>query len=168
MIYNGHYSSWFRILQGSGQGGVVSPFMYLCYIDDLIRELCNCMDGFMLLCLILYALTVADDMLLLALSKAGLDKLLVICYQYSCKWRYDYVPIKCSVIVFNETKFSYDRQNRQWKLRPNIVNEDINYKHLGVNCYKYLNIDTNIKEATDKLRAILCNHLNFYIGSWHA
>ena len=33
------------------------------------------MDGFMLLGLILYALTVADDMLLLALSKAGLDKL---------------------------------------------------------------------------------------------
>ena len=152
VIYNGHYSSWFFILQGSRQGGVVSPFMYLCYIDDLIRELCKCMDGFMLLGLILYALTVADDMLLLALSKAGLDKLLVICYQYSCKWRYDYVPIKCSVIVFNETKFSYERQNRQWKLGPNVVNEDINYKHLDVNCNKYLNIDTNIKEASDKLK----------------
>ena len=101
VIYKGHSSSWFRILQGSRQGGVVSPFMYLCYIDDLIRELCKCMDGFnMLFGLILYALTVADDMLLLSLSKAGLDKLLVICYQYSCKWRYDYVPIKCSVIVF--------------------------------------------------------------------
>ena len=162
VIYNGHYSSWFRILQGSRQGGVVSPFMYLCYIDDLIRELCNCMDGFMLLGLILYALTVADDMLLLALSKAGLDKLLVICYQYSFKWRYDYmyVPIKCSVIVFNETKFSYDRQNRQWKLGPNIVNEDINYKHLGVNCNNYLNIDTNIKEATDKLNGTFMSLVN--------
>ena len=148
VINNGHYSSWFFILQGSRQGGVVCPFMYLCYIDDLIRELCKCMDGFVLL----YALTVADDMLLLALFKAGLDKLLVICYQYSCKWRYDYVPIKCSVIVFNETKFSYERQNRQWKLGPNAVNEDINYKHLGVNCNKYLNIDTNIKEASDKLK----------------
>ena len=39
----------------------------------------------MLFGLILYALTVADDMLLLSLSKAGLDKLLAICYQYSCK-----------------------------------------------------------------------------------
>ena len=73
VIYNGHYSSWFRILQGSSQGGIVSPFMYLCYIDDLIRELCKCMDGFMRLGLILYALTVADDMLLLSLSKAGLE-----------------------------------------------------------------------------------------------
>ena len=34
----------------------------------------------------------------------------------------------------------------------NAVNEDINYKHLGVNCNKYLNIDTNIKEASDKLK----------------
>ena len=160
VIYKGHFSSWFRILQGSRQGGVVSPFMYLCYIDDLIRELCKCMDGFMLFGLILYALTVADDMLLLSLSKAGLDKLLVICYQYSCKWRYDYVPIKCSVIVFNETKFSYDRHNRQWKMGPNVINEDINYKHLGVNCNKYLNIDINIKEATDKLKGTFMSLVN--------
>ena len=51
-------------------------------------------------------ITVAEDMYLLSLSKAGLDKLLAICYQYFCKCRYEYVPIKCSVIVFNETKKS--------------------------------------------------------------
>ena len=101
------------------------------------------MDGFMLFCLILYALKVADDMLLLSLSKAGLDKVLAICYQHSCKWWYDYVLIKCSVIVFNETKFSYDRQIWQWKMEQNVINDDINHKHLDVNCNKYLNIDIN-------------------------
>ena len=62
--------------------------------------------------------------------------------------------------MFNETKFSYDRQNRQWKLGPNVVNEDINYKHLGVNCNKYLNINTNIKEATDKLKGTFMSLVN--------
>ena len=38
----------------------------------------------MLFGLIFYALTDADDMLLLSISKAWLDKLLAICYQYSC------------------------------------------------------------------------------------
>ena len=53
VVYNGHYSVWFPILQGARQGGVVSPFMYLCYSDDLINELCRCVSGFMLLGLIL-------------------------------------------------------------------------------------------------------------------
>ena len=34
VVYNGHYSVWFPILQGARQGGVVSPFMYLCYSDE--------------------------------------------------------------------------------------------------------------------------------------
>ena len=101
VVYNGHYSVWFPILQGARQGGVVSLFMYLCYSDDLINELCRCVSGFMLLCLILCLLAVVDDMMLLSLSKNGLDMLMRICYQYSCKWRFDYVPVKCSVLVFN-------------------------------------------------------------------
>ena len=90
-------------------------------------------------------------MLLLSLSKAGLDKLLAICYQYSCKWRYDYVPLKCSVIDFNETKFSYDRHNRQCKMRPNVVNEDI----------MLIDIDMNIKEATVKLNGTFMSLVNY-------
>ena len=81
VIYNGHHSEWFSILQGARQGGVVSPFMYLCYIDDLISELYACIAGFTMLGLVLCALTVADDMVLLSLSKSGLDMLLAICYQ---------------------------------------------------------------------------------------
>ena len=47
--------------------------------------------------------TVADDMVLMALSIAGLAILLCICYAYSCKWRYDYSAPKSSIIVYNET-----------------------------------------------------------------
>ena len=44
-------------------------------------------------------LAVADGMVLLSLSKNGLDMLIRLCYQYSCKWRFEYVPVKCSVLV---------------------------------------------------------------------
>ena len=63
-------------------------------------------------------------------------------------------------LVFNKTKFSYDKQNRQWKLGPNAVNEDINYKHLGVNCNTYLYIDTNIKGSTDKRKGTYMSLVN--------
>ena len=45
-------------------------------------------------------------------------------------------------------------------MRPNEVNIDINYKHLGVNCNKYLNIDINIKEATDKPKGTFMSLVN--------
>ena len=160
VIYNGHYSEWFSIFQGARQGGVVSPFMYLCYIDDLISERYERIARFTMLGLVLCALTAADDMVLLSLSKSGLDMLLAICYRYSCKWRYKYVPIKCSVLVFNESKTYYGRSNRHWSLGPNAVDEAENYKHLGVNCNKYLHIDINVKEAADKLKGTFFSLVN--------
>ena len=76
VVYNGHYSVWFPILQGAIQGGFVSLFMYLCNSDDLINEICRCVSGFMLLGLVLCVLAVADDMMLLSLSKNGRDMLM--------------------------------------------------------------------------------------------
>ena len=168
VVYNGYYSVWYPLFQGARQGGVVSPFMYLCYSDDLINGLCRCVSGFMLLGLALRVLAIADDMVLLFLSKSGLDMLMRIFYQYSCKWRSDHVPIKCSVLV-NETKFAYDRHKRQWRLGSHIVImviEDVNYKHLGVNCNKYLSIDINLKEAANKLKVTFSSLVN--CGSKHS
>ena len=47
VVDNGYYSVWFPILQDARQGGVVSPFMHLCYSDGLIIELCRCASGLM-------------------------------------------------------------------------------------------------------------------------
>ena len=98
-------------------------------------------------------------MVLLALSVSGLALLLCICYAYSCKWRYEYSPNKCSVIVYNETKHDYLRSQRVWYLGNSIIEETENYKHLGFNNNKYLNQTISIKESCDKLKGtflVLC------------
>ena len=46
--------------------------------------------------------TVADDMVLISLSMNGLQQMLNLCHAYACKWRFEYNPLKCGVIVFNE------------------------------------------------------------------
>ena len=84
VLYKGHKSDWFKILQGSRQGGVLSPFMFLCYNDDLLEQLTKCTVGFKMLNINVSCPTVADDMILLALSISGLALLLCICYAYSC------------------------------------------------------------------------------------
>ena len=68
--------------------------------------------------------TVTDDMLLWSLSKKGLDELMTICYRYSCKWRFEYQPSKCSVIVYYETKYEYLRSDRKWLLGNSAVEEE--------------------------------------------
>ena len=91
-------------------------------------------------------------MLLMALSKLGLYELLRIYFLYSCKWRYEYGPLKCSVIVFNETRGQFVKSNRKWLLGPHTVKEEESYKYLGTMFSKYLSLKANIKDASDKLK----------------
>ena len=160
VLFKGHKSAWFKILQGSRQGGVISPFMFLCFNDDLLEQLVNCHVGFKMLNMNVCAPTVADDMVLMALSIAGLAILLCICYAYSCKWRYDYSAPKSSIIVYNETKNNYQKSKRAWYLGNDIVAESENYKHLGVNNNKYLNNKISIQDATHKLKGTFLSLVN--------
>jgi len=43
--------------------------------------------------------TVADDMILMAYSSNALQRMIDMCYKYSCKWRFEYNASKCAVIV---------------------------------------------------------------------
>ena len=84
-----------------------------CFNDDLLEQLTKCHVGFKMLTMNVCCPTVADDMVLLALSVVGLLCLLCICYAYSCKWRYEYSASKCSVIVYNENKYDYKKLKKK-------------------------------------------------------
>ena len=75
---------------------------YICFIDDLLNEICECGAGFKIDGVCYAAPTVCDDMLLLALSKCGLDILMNICFRNSSLWRFSHSTIKSFVVVFNE------------------------------------------------------------------
>ena len=55
-------SDWFPILQGTRQGGVISPFLYLIFINDLLYELEASGFGIGLHDINCCSPTVADDM----------------------------------------------------------------------------------------------------------
>ena len=64
-------SDWFPILQGTRQGGVISPFLYLIFLNDLLYELEASGLGMCFYNVDLSCPTVADDMLVESYSKAG-------------------------------------------------------------------------------------------------
>lgn len=150
--YQGQRSYWFPVLQGTRQGGVLSPFLYLLYINDLLYQLESSGLGFCIYDINCCCPSVADDMLLGSYSKVGLDKMMNICFRYSVKWRYLYNALKSLVIVFNESKNVYQQSNRTWMLGNDQVHEGTEYVHLGVRCDKYMSIDENIKLATNRIR----------------
>lgn len=102
--------------------------------------------------------TVADDMILVSLSRKGLEKMMSICHNYSVKWRFEYNANKCGVIVFNET--GNRNTERRWKLGPQTVNEVVEYTHLGINCNSFLSTKKSIQDACIKLRGTYISVLN--------
>ncbi|MCG8077812.1 MAG: hypothetical protein JAY75_16450 [Candidatus Thiodiazotropha taylori] len=78
--------------------------------------------------------------------------------------------MKCSVIVYNESKYEYIRSDRIWLLGNSQIEEEENYKHLGVFNNKYLKLEPNIKNATDKLKGTFFSLVKsgiFYQDSLH-
>jgi len=102
--YQGQLSETFTVQQGTKQGGKRSPLMYLVYINGLIKELVASGYGMCIYDQNICSLTVADDMVLVSLSKSSMDAMLNMCWEYSRKWRYFYNADKCKIVVFNEKR----------------------------------------------------------------
>jgi hypothetical protein len=152
LIYNGFKSSLFNIDVGTRQGGVSSPYLYLCFIDKLLCDLENSGNVFSMGGLTIPAIASADDIVLLSLTKLGLQRMMDCCYDYACTWRYEFNTLKSAVIVCNESKAEYARSRRIWSLGENEVGETDNYTHLGINFNKFLDLSTNINEAISKIK----------------
>ena len=149
--FRGHISDWVHILQGTKQGGVSSHLLYLVYINALIEELQSSGLGFCVSNISAWSPTVADDMVLISFSKIGLQNMMDICYRYSCKWRYEYNPNKCGIIVFSESKADYIKCNRKWSLGSNVIKEVESYTHLGIEYCRSLSIEHNVTNACTSL-----------------
>ena len=107
--YRGFKSADFSVNVGARQGGVSSPFLYLCYIDKLLKDLENSCTSFSINDFRVPCIVSADDMVLLALTKSCLDEMMQTCFEYSCKWRYKFNASKSAVMVCNETNMLLKR-----------------------------------------------------------
>ena len=81
---NSAFSSMFKLRCGVRQGGVMSPYFFAVYIDDIVCKVessgIGCYVGLVCFSILLYA----DDILLLAPSVSTLQKLLSICGHKLC------------------------------------------------------------------------------------
>ena len=84
VVMNAHLSEPFHIAQGTPQG-IWSPCLYSIYINELLNNLCQAPFGLKINNIPMCAPTQADDIVLLSLTKDGLNELLNICCTYAHK-----------------------------------------------------------------------------------
>ena len=77
--WNNCMSSKFDVTNGVGQGGVLSPLLFIVYIDELLEKLKRNGIGYFIGYNFVGALGYADDIILLCPSVAGHKKMIKIC-----------------------------------------------------------------------------------------
>ena len=104
--------------------------------------------------------TVADDMLLQALTIFGLICLINICVRYFNLWRLEHNALKRNVLVANETDAEYKRSNRHWMLGSEQMLETDEFKHLGIVCTKKMDMWVNAIEAASLIRRMFFGQIS--------
>ena len=75
-------SNNFSVTNGVRQGGILSPYLFCVYMDDLSNKLNNVNAGCIIGSSLINHLMYADDLVLMTPSSMGLSMLLSVCSEY--------------------------------------------------------------------------------------
>ena len=100
----GMTSDEFTILQGLHQGGPFSMMGFELFNDELLKILTASTEGLEINNLCLTSPAFADDLTVMALSKKALQNLMDKIFEFSHKWRIEFNPTKCHVIIYGKDK----------------------------------------------------------------
>ena len=148
-------SKQFKIVNGTRQGSVLSPYFFAIYIDELLIELRNSGAGCHIGQVFFGAMGYADDIILLAPSRGSMEKMLNICEEFgfknNLKFSTDVNPSK------SKTKCMYmcgpNVKSPKYPVPLKLYGKDLPWvrhaNHLGHEISEdgSMNLDTNIKRA---------------------
>ena len=121
----------FDVPLGMKQGGINSPDLFGCYVDDLIQLLRKCKIGCHLYKMYMAIIMFADDICLIAPTRSALQRLVDLSSSFCHKKGLNFNPKKSKILVFSKTKVNTE------DLKPISLNGcDVEYvsviKYLGV------------------------------------
>lgn len=145
-------SSLFCVNNGVRQGGVLSPYLFNLYMDDLSHDLTKSGIGCMYNDVLINHLFYADDSVLLAPSASGLQKLINICESYALLYDIKF-NVKKTVCMCIKPKWMKHFNIPSVSLNGASLKYVSNYKYLGNMFANDFNDDTDI---ACKLKSIYC------------
>lgn len=154
---NGVTSDIFPVLQGIRQGGIMSTWSYLLFIDELLQNLESCKHGIITGNIACGNPTLADDLTLLSPSLTSLENQLAIVNTYANTWGYEFNYSKCCVLKFGG------------KISDNIFQANFGHSeisscdtvvHVGIKLNKTLSVTDTIDQRIHKGQSSLFSILS--------
>ena len=105
VAWGNSFSEPFSCGNGVKQGGVLSPYFFNVYTDDLSRELNREAVGCEISGQKINHLCYADDITLISPSPSGLKRLLKVCEKYAIEHEILFNPIKSKVMIFRSRDY---------------------------------------------------------------
>ena len=127
--WDNEISNQYIVTNGVKQGGVLSPILFIMYIDELLVRLSMSKSGCHIGSMFCGALGYADDVVLLSPSITGVNELLRICSEFAIEYDVKFNSSKSKMLCFGNTLYEGDGVQFMGGL-VEVVKAD---KHLGNN-----------------------------------
>ena len=124
------YSAKFKVTNGVRQGGILSPYLFNAYVDELSEELKKCNVGCNQNGHLINHIMYADDLVLISPSSAGLSQLLHECEKFGTRHDVKYNAKKSSVMIYRSMTLKGCIISN-FKLNGMILHVVASYKYLG-------------------------------------
>ena len=145
-------SNVFNVTNGVRQGGILSPKLFNIYIDGLSNILNNFLIGGSLGGKRINHMFYADDLCIVSLSSAGLQKLLSICDEYCASHSITF-NVKKSVCMFFKCTVNKHCDNSTVFLSGNQIEFVQEVKYLGVLLNPSMKTSIDVSRQTRKFYA---------------
>ena len=144
VLLGDRHTAFFEIFVGLRQGCILSPILFDLFINDLRDVVDKLGKGVKIGDTRVSMLMFADDIVILAESKADLELMLKAIYEYSLKWRMKFNYEKCNVIVFEKRRGDTNRIikhgncvqictcQHHFAFGPTLIKEVTVYRYLGI------------------------------------
>ena len=99
------FACFFTVSNGVRQGGILSPWLFAVYVDDISKQLSDARSGCFIVHWCINHVMYADDICLLAPSALGLQKFLEMYYDFSQDNAIIFISLKSVYIVFRSKRY---------------------------------------------------------------
>ena len=144
-------SNTFTAGQGLHQGAHWSMHMFARHYNDMLEELQDANIGAFIEGVYAGNPTYADDVSIATIHKPTLQRQLDKVHRYSKRWRFDFNPTKCVVIIFGKDTCP----GNKLKLGDTVIPEQKGEKHMGILLSHDRDLENEfIRQRVDKARRV--------------